>query len=358
MKLMMVITGMQSGGAERVMATLCNELVKRHSIRLLSMKAAVTDYYLDPRIEFFGIKQNNKSFIKSSLFVKKHIKAWKPDIVLSFMTKSNIIALTSKIMMKTNIPFVIAERANPYNAPVILKWIRRFLYKKADGCVYQTQQAQRYYERIVKCESVILKNPLNPCFVDSVPYTGIRKRKIVTVGRLSEEKNQKLLINAFGLLADKYSEYIVEIYGEGPLHKNLEQHIAACKLQERVFLMGRKENIKECIRDSEIFVLSSNSEGMPNALLEAMALGLACVATDCPIGGVADIINNNENGILISMNNMEALSDSLEKLMTDSSFSERLRNNATNVVEDYSADRICQQWEQYLLKMCQRNYYS
>ena len=148
----------------------------------------------------------------------------------------------------------------------------------ADGCVFQTKQAQDYYKNILRCESIVLRNPLNPDFKVS-PYSGQRKKKIVTMGRLSEEKNQALLIRAFAKIADKYPEYMVEIYGDGPLHDELDQLIQKVGMEGRVLLMGRKNNVQQYIQDASVFVLCSNSEGMPNALLEAMALGLPSIAT-------------------------------------------------------------------------------
>ena len=280
-------------------------------------------------------------------FVKNQMDEWRPDVVLSFMTKSNIIALLAGTVTNRKVPVVIAERANPYNAAKVFRVIRRYLYPLAKGCVFQTKDAQSYYKNILKCESIILKNPLNPDF-NIEPYKGERKKKIVTVGRLSVEKNQKMLIDAFAKIAFDYPEYTLEIYGEGPLRPELEERIRKYSLQNRVFLMGRKEQVQQHIKDAEIFVLPSNSEGMPNALLEAMALGLACIATDCPIGGSAVVIDNRKNGMLVPMNNVEIMAQSLMSLMSDSTLTEELQKNAVKIVEDFESKKVCAQWEDYL----------
>ena len=347
MKIMMVITGMRSGGAERVMSTLCNELVSRHSVRLLSIKEAASDYYIDKRVEFIGGNVSNQNLFKSVRIAKQQIDEWRPDVILSFMTKSNIIALLAGIFSKRKPSIVIAERGNPYESAKIFKIIRRFLYPYAQGCVFQTEDAQEYYKNILKCKSVILKNPLNPDF-NIEPYTGERKKKIVTVGRLSVEKNQKLLIDAFAKIASDYPEYTLEIYGEGPLRAELEAYIRKYGLADRIILMGRKDKVQEYIQDAEIFVLPSNSEGMPNALLEAMALGIPSIATDCPIGGSAFIINNNENGILIPMNDTEALKESIIKCLTEREFAAEIGKRATAVSKDFTPESVCKEWEAYL----------
>lgn len=353
MKIMMVITGMHSGGAERVMATLCNELVKRHRVLLLVLKDAASDYQLAETIELVGGNVTNQNVIDSVRVVKKQIEQWKPDVVLSFMTKTNIIALGAKLLSKIKVPFVIAERANPYNAKKVFRIIRKYLYPLADGCVFQTVQAQAYYKDILKAESVVLRNPLNPDFKVEA-YTGPRKKKIVTAGRLSVEKNQKLLIESFSRIADKYPEYTVELYGDGPLYPDLDKQIREAGLENRVLLMGRKNQIHEHIKDAELFVLPSNSEGMPNALIEAMALGLPSIATDCPIGGSAVIVRHGENGMLIPMNDPQALAEVMDRLLSDQAFAEKLRMNAVRVVDDFETEKVCGLWEEYLKKVSQK----
>lgn len=354
MKIMMVITGMQSGGAERVMATLCNELSKNHSVRLLIMKSDNSDYKLLDRVEVCAGNVENKNLFKCVAFTSRQMKQWKPDVVLSFMTKSNIIALCAKKSAGCNAPVVIAERADPHFAGKIFKIIRKFLYPFADGFVFQTKQAQDYYRNMIKNKNnIILKNPLNPDF-KAVPYEGKRVKKIVTMGRLANGKNQKLLISAFGKIADKYPDYKVEIYGDGPLRKELEAYISELGLEKQVFLMGRKNNVQEYIADGEIFVLPSNSEGMPNALLEAMALGLACIATDCPIGGPAMIIKNNENGILLPMNDADKMAEAMEKLIENKTLALSMGEKAKNIVNEYNATTVCKQWEEYLVKVANK----
>lgn len=350
MKMMMIITGMQSGGAERVMATLCNELSKRHQVRLVIMKDGVSDYRISERVEVAAGKVSNQSLIQSVAFVRKQIDEWKPDVALSFMTKSNIVALMANLLTGKKARLVIAERANPHYAKRVFKILRRILYPMAHGCVFQTRQAQDYYRGILKCESVVLRNPLNPDFkVDR--FTGERKKTIITMGRLYPEKNQKLLIDAFAEIAGKYPEYSVEIYGDGPLKEELTAHIAALQLQERVHLMGRKDHIQQHIADAGVFVLPSDSEGMPNALIEAMALGIPSIATDCPIGGPAVIIEDHENGILVPVNDRPALTAALQELIDNAAMAERLGRSAGNVMKEFSEEAVCAQWEDYLSRI-------
>lgn len=229
----------------------------------------------------------------------------------------------------------------------IFKIIRRILYPLSNGCVFQTKQAQEYYQNIIKCETKVIRNPLNPDFKVK-PFDGIRTKRIVTMGRLSIEKNQIMLIDAFSKIAKCYPEYILEIYGDGPLRSELQQQIKTLNMENKIILKGRKDNIQQYIFDAEIFVLPSNSEGMPNALLESMALGLACISTDCPIGGAAVIIENEKNGLLIPMNDVDALVQSIKILIEDSKFAHKLRLEAVKVLDDFDAVNVCMNWEIYL----------
>ena len=350
MRLLMLITGMKSGGAERVMSTLCNELSLRHQVRLCIMKSIDSDYIISDRVEVIAGNVKGKSLIKSILFTKKMAEEWQPDVILSFMTKTNIIALLAKKIFRLNSPIIIAERANPYHTKGLLKLARDYLYRYADGATFQTQQARDYYNKIIKCMSIVVRNPLNPDF-DIKPYNGVRECKIV-----SGEKNQELLIRAFNIIAPKYPDFNVEIYGDGPLRNKLSQIIEDLGLGKRVFLMGRKNNIENYIRDASIFVLPSNSEGMPNALLEAMALGIPSIATDCPIGGPSAIIEDGKNGILIPTNNEHALQMALECLMNDRQYADKLSKSAQLVSEDFNAQKVCSVWEKFLLKIVGEKY--
>ena len=353
MKILMIITGMQSGGAERVMATLCNELCKKNQVRLAIIKNSTSDYVLSENIEVTFGNVTNQNVNESVKFIKMEMETWKPDVAVSFMTKTNIVTLLAEKKCENSVPVIIAERANPYYEKTIFKLIRRFLYPRATGCVFQTEMASNYYKRIIKCESIVLRNPLNPDFYTET-YKGKRTKRIVSVGRLSSEKNQKLLIKSFGKVATKYPDYKVEIYGDGPLKEELQLLIDNQENSAQIKLMGRKYNIQKYIRDAEIFVHPSNSEGMPNALLEAMALGCSCIATDCPIGGSAFIIENEKNGILIPMNDEERLCNELERLINNPEFARTLGKRAEKVIQDFAPEKVCEEWEEYIYRIAQR----
>ena len=350
MKILTVITGMCTGGAERVMATLCNEFSKGNEVTLLCLRSAETDYAIDPRVRIIDGKVTGKNFFNAVKVTKNVIDEEKPDVALAFMNKSNVVLLAAARRAKHKVPAVVCERANPNGAGKAIKILRKLLYPRADGAVFQTPQAQEYYKDILKCKSVVLKNPLNPDFL-AEPYRGERRQVVVTAGRLSAEKNHRLLIDAFAGIAGEFPDLNVEIYGDGPLREELRTAVDGYGLSDRITLMGRRDNIQNCIRDAELFVLSSNSEGMPNALLEAMALGIASISTDCPIGGPGLIIRHGENGLLVPVGDREAMAGAMRRMLTDDGLAARCRENAPHVSEDYAAESVCRDWEKYLIEV-------
>ncbi|MBE5859898.1 MAG: glycosyltransferase family 4 protein [Butyrivibrio sp.] len=286
-------------------------------------------------------------------------KALEPDLILSFLGKNNVMAIYSARGL--GIPVVVSVRSNPSReyAAKGLNMAMNVLFKRAAGVVVQTTGARDYFKESIRKKCVILPNSVHQSFMnEEITEFEDREKTIVSVGRLDDNKNQILLIRAFGKIMDKHPEYRLVLYGDGPSRKKFES--AADSLMRDVSngaitFMGNASDIPAKIKSAGIFVLSSKQEGMPNALIEAMSLGIACVSTDCPCGGPRDLINNNENGILIPMGSDEemtdALADALLKLTEDNDFRKKLSENALEVRKLYSPDRINGLWEEYFNKL-------
>lgn len=181
-----------------------------------------------------------------------------------------------------------------------------------------------------------------------------RENVIVSVGRLVEQKNQKVLINAFSKIAKKYPEYKLKIFGEGNLREELQKQIDDLNMKDKIYLCGVCDNIKEQLEKAKIFVLPSNYEGMPNALIEAMASGCSVISTDCPCGGPRELIENNKNGILVPVNNEQELSNKIEYLIKNEEKAKIMGENAKKVQEKLNPDNILKQWENYIIKILQK----
>ncbi len=247
-----------------------------------------------------------------------------------------------------DIPTIISIRNDPkieYKNKVVY-FLMKNLYKDVDCLVLQTNEAKNFFEKIVKDNNKlhVIPNPINEKFDVNTPYVGERDKTIVTVGRLEKQKNQKLLIDAFKIASEKHNDYKLLLYGKGSLQKQLEEHCENNSLEDKVIFKGQVDNVKEEIYKAGMFVLSSDYEGMPNALMEAMALGLPCISTDCPCGGPRTLIQQNENGILVETNNVEQLSNAINMLIENRELSSKIGYSANKIKESYSVNVIAKKW--------------
>lgn len=290
---------------------------------------------------------------------KKLEKIWadiKPDLILSFIGKNNIMALqTAK---KYKIPVVVSVRANPpmeYYTNT-LKRVANEIFPKAAGIVVQTSGAAEFFKEKVCVKCHVLPNSVSEEFIvrDVVSFEK-RTKTIVSVGRLDNNKNQGILIKAFGRLMCKHPDYKLVIVGDGDCRGEYMRLAGKTPDYTRIEFTGNISNVADKISDARVYVLTSKEEGLPNALIEAMALGLVAISTDCPCGGPADIITDGENGILIPMGSDEEMEDSLvsalERVMSDDSLARRLSESALSVREKYSPARINALWKDYFEKI-------
>lgn len=249
------------------------------------------------------------------------------------------------LKMKT----VVSERNAPaqFSGKRVTKILSRFLMRFADGYVFQTSEAKQFYNKMLHGKGEVIFNPLESSNLPlSTPEQ--QTKTIVNVGRLSPQKNQALLISAFNAIKEEYPDYNVVIYGDGGEKHSLEEQIKNSGLENRVNLAGNVYDVHERIKNAAVFVFTSNYEGMPNALIEAMAMGLPCISTDCPCGGPRELIVNGENGILIPVGDESSLVNALRSLLDDNELRIKIGKKAIEIRDRLDASVICKQWEDYL----------
>ena len=255
---------------------------------------------------------------------------------------------------KIKIPIIISVRNDPkveYSSKLYYI-LMRILYREADGFIFQTNDAKSYFSKDIQEKGIIIPNPINENFLNIDNEPRIKKENtIINVGRLAEQKNQKMLINAFKKLDEKYKDYRLKIFGEGNLRETLNNQINELGLNNRVLLEGETNHIKEELKKAKLFVLTSNYEGMPNALMEAMAVGLPVISTDCPCGGPKYLIQNNENGILIKTEDENELVDKMTTLLEQEDLAKKLGENAKNIVTKLNPKKIYSDWEKFILQI-------
>lgn len=353
MRCLFVAPGMLFGGAERVMSILANEWGKRNveTMILVTETDAISKYHLSDKVTMISCLEDKKNAKIPHFVIVKRVreicKKWQPDVVISFY--NDLCALTALAIIGLNIHLIYSERNDPNrtNQRQVDRLYRKIVEHMADKIVFQTTGAQRCYSKSVQKKSTVILNPLNTCGFPIHDFSN-EKHEIVSVGRLEPQKNQKLLIDAFALIANDFPEYQLTIYGEGSLRKELEDYIRAKGLQERVSLPGNQTNIQEHIKDASLFVLSSDYEGIPNALIEAMAIGLPCVSSDCSPGGARELIEDGVNGLITPCGDANKLSDAMRMMLSNKAYVKACGIEALKIREKTDVRKISEDWLRYI----------
>lgn len=357
-KILMYIDTMNLGGAQRVMGNLAeyfagkgvevvlvNDFVALPGVKQYDLPLAIKRMYLRKDLGGNLILKN----IERIKNLRKIINDENPDIVLSFLGATNLRMLIATIGLP--LKKVVSVRNDPnkeYGTSFIRKFIAKQLFKLADGCVFQTRQASEYFTEDVRKKSEIIYNPVAQKFYDAKLKK--HRKNIITVGRLAPQKNHKLLIEAFAQIADTYPKDNLIIYGEGPLHDELASLVERLNLKNRVFLPGEEQDIVSKLEESKIFVLSSDYEGMPNALMEAMTVGLPCISTDCPCGGPRELIEDGVEGILFPVGDISKLKNALLRMLENDNMCKTMGEFAQKKSLSLELCKVLKKWEEYLLK--------
>lgn len=344
-KILIVIGTLTSGGAERVVSILSKALVNSmFDVEILMYYDKPIWYEIDNRINITIVENNveKKSKIFRILWMRKYIKNSDFDIVLSFLAPFNILTIASLIGLR--IPIIVADRNDPRHVPnkIYMRILRNVLYRFATRVVTQTQNNKDYFSKTIRKKCVVIHNPVFIKDKINKVINTKREKEIVTIGRLEEQKNQKLLINAFEIVIKTHPDYKLIIYGEGSKHYELNQYIKDRNLQKKVNLAGARQDVLDCIKNSELFVLSSNYEGMPNALIEAMCLGLPVISTK--VSGAIDLIRSGENGLLIDINDKHSLANMINILLERKHYAAEMGTKAMEVTQILNVDNIIKQW--------------
>lgn len=348
-KVAIFIPTLNRGGAERVAVRLAGYIVdKGYRCEIITLSKPSEKEYTVP----VGVE---RSYIQSRniLKLRNAIKESYADILLIMDTPICVFAIPACIGL--SIKTVVSERSAPeqFEGRNITRIVSRFLMRFADGFVFQTDEVKKYYSKKLKGKGVVIPNPIQ---VDELPrpYEGMeRDKKIVSVGRLKSVKNHKMLIEAFGAICKDYPDFSLTIYGEGELRQELEGLIAQKQLEDRILMPGNQPDVLNRIRSASIFVMSSNYEGMPNALIEAMSIGLPCISTDCPSGGARSLIESGKNGVLIPVGNKEALISALRDLLNNPIKAEGLGREALSIRNSLDIEKVGKMWISYFESILQ-----
>ena len=354
-KIIIITRNLLGGGAERVIAQLANYFVAQgKECEIITIDNNEIFYKLDPRItvKMIGRKSNNKLLDRIARYwlVRKMVKQKSPELVLSFPEEIGIYVLLA--LLGTGIPVYVSERNNPWVMPdsKVTRLLRTLMYPFAKGIIFQTEMAKSFFPKSVRRKGVVLANPVEGERIP-VQYTGIREKVIVGAGRLFQQKNFSLLIKSFSVFSQKHPEYTLRIYGEGYMLEDLTALSRELGVQDKVEFPGKSATLLENMNSAAMFVLSSDYEGMPNVLLEAMCMGMPVISTDCPSGGPRELIEDGVNGLLVPVGDERALVQAMEK-MTDNVFAASLGDHGYQIREKLTSKEVFEDWYAYLFGSC------
>ena len=333
------LNSLQQGGAERVVSNLANRFAKEgYEVVIATEWYGTDEFALDQKVHRVHVgltkEDENRSRISKMLrriwYLRRFMKKEKPDVVVAFTRGVLYRALAAGI--GTGIPVVISVRTDPvghYDKKADKLRIP-LLFPHAAGCVFQTEGAKAFFAPYLQENSRIILNPLNPKYV-GVPEPAVRTKNVVQSGRLVDFKNQPMLIRAFLKVHEKHPDYTLKIYGpdsKDGTKEILESIIHENHAEDFVKLMGGSNTLEKDLADAALYAFSSDWEGLPNALMEAMALGLPVVSTDCPCGGPKTLIEDGVNGLLVPIMDEKAMTDGILRLIEDRELAERLGREA------------------------------
>lgn len=355
-KVTFVISSLEAGGAQRVLAELANDLCGRG----LSISLVTTGFYagedwypVDARIERVRLnklvparRKGVFTQVRRLLALRSAIKALGPTRIVSFMAEMNVVVLLATWGL--GIPALVSERADPRHHRIGPVWnlLRKVIYPWAARVVVQTESVARWMrEHIPRARVAVLPNPIPRQLLEHPvpPLPAGPERRLVAMGRLSEEKQFGLLIDIFAKLAIDFPNWTLWIWGEGRLRRALEDQVRTLGLQSRVLLPGGTREPWSEVAKADVFVLPSRYEGFPNVMLEAMALGRPCVAFDCQ-SGPRELSRDGTRAALAPANDARALQKLLETMMRDAATRSRFALLARSVRDDFDATLVCSTW--------------
>lgn len=354
MKILFIIGDLESGGAEKVVSTLANAFSFENEVGVLMISTSKKEafYKINPDVKLIPLLDDGEKlpFFTKVKRIRNVITRFNPDVVISFLNYVIIYSWLAikKIKKKLNLKFVVSERNDPNNVPssFVFRAIRNRIFSKADGCVFQTNDAKSYFKNVKS--STIIPNPVylnRESVFDFEKYT--RNENILFVGSNKKEKNRLMAYKAFSDFCNDFPKYKLIVVGSKPSKKE-DKQIQKIGIQNKLIFVGKDNDWHQKYQSSSMFILSSDFEGMPNSLLEAAALQIPCIATNCPSGGPKDILENGKNGILIKVGDYKELALNMKKLAKSAELQNHYSRQCSNISLKYNSQKIAGEWLKYI----------
>lgn len=348
MKVFMLIKRLRYSGAYKMFIWVAKALADRGYEVMVFTYMSNDVKELPSNIKWIQADLERVGIRKRVMEVRHHMKEWEADVSISFLLDANIINTIACMGIKTK--SVICERNDPYkphyNKLRLTKWIFHF----ADGAVFQLPKVAEYYS-MVQGPTAVIPNPV-VSVAENVELKPFKEREnvIVSLGRLDIfQKRQDILLKAFARFSETHPDYVLKLYGDGPDEGKLKDIVMDLGVSEKVVFAGITNNAHHVLSQAKFFVLTSDFEGIPNALLEAMSIGLPCISTKCRPGGAEYLIQNGVNGLLVNAGDLDELSEAMKKI-ADNNIGDSMGNLAKKISDRFSEKTITDMWCNYIRK--------
>ncbi len=354
MKMLFYISTICGGGAARVMVNLANEFAVYNEVHFVTNFFSEHEYELNRKVHRHSIEksESNSNVVKKNItrirILRKLIKNIEPNISIAFMRENNfrLIFATRGLQTKT----LVSIRNDP--AKEYAGWLSRnmadILFKKADGVVFQTEEAQKFFSPEIQKKSCIIFNQVDSKFYQMIDEPG---KHMIACGRLSKQKNYTMMLEAFKLVLEQYPDEKLLIYGEGDLKDELQQYVNELGIKESVKFMGFSENMDQNYKNAKMLLMTSDYEGMPNVILEALASSVPVVSTDCPCGGPRMVIEDGVNGFLNKTGDVQMFADSIIYLLSHVNELNSMKKKAYYSAKQFDRARVMKEWNNYMVQI-------
>lgn len=352
MKIIFLTSSLGSGGSERVVSLLCNKMMEQgHDVEIVCLKYNDVYYKLNQDVKVVLAMQQTKNRLTEIFWLRDYIKKDNPDVVIPFT--EGVYCFTILALLGTRIPIIASERLDPASMSTTRRVLKRLLLPYVDWMVVQTQSIKEHFPKKLQEKISIIYNPVNDEVFNRSITNDNKEDRIISIARLYPQKNQQLMIRAFAKVVEKYPNWKLYIFGDGPLRSNLECLISQLKLDGKVLLPGRTNRVLEELDKSKIFCLTSDYEGMSNSMIEAICMGLPVVTTN--VSGANELIKNGKNGFIVNIGDENDLINRLLTLMGSIDLQDKMSKNNQQMMGLFNIESILSQWIQLIIKIVHYN---
>lgn len=350
-RILILVEKMSYSGASKIAFWLAESLAEAGNDVTLMSRLENTSFYAESEtVRLVTSKKYGKHklacLLSTVLNVRAELKRRHIDVMISFLPLESALAIVSSV--GTKVPVIIAERSDPYFEKSTTATICRYMCRFADGAVFQTERAKEYYPKRLQEKSCVIPNPSLYKNGDVIDYS--KRRNVITYsGRLYiKQKRQDVLLKAIALVVKKIPDVRLEIYGDGPDEDSLKKFTQKLGVDENVFFMGKTTDVVNKVMNSRLFVFSSDYEGIPNSVIEALSVGTPVVSTDCSPGGVRILVDDGVNGYIVPRGDYVSLADKVIEILGDTAKAEAMSHCARNILLDFSEDSVFRMWDNYI----------